>query len=140
MENDLPVTGVLNTNIQLGNCVWSVRFIIAETDYLAILEMDALQKWNAVVDTCNWQLILETNGKSSVSGEGKTEIMPHLSHSVVNWMITSTTQIVWPTKSTLMRIQAMIISVKPVRISVRPMGILVRPMRISVRPMRISMI
>ena len=52
-------------------------------DYSAILGMDALQKWNAVVDTCNWQLILDTNGKSSVSDESNTEITSRLSHSVV---------------------------------------------------------
>ena len=81
--NDLPVTGVLNTHIQLGNRVLPVRFIVAEMDYPAILGMDALQKWNAVIDTCNWQLILDTNGKSSVSDESNTEITPRLSHSVV---------------------------------------------------------
>ena len=74
--NDLPVTGVLNTLIQLGNSVLLVRFIVAG--------MDALQKWNAVVDTCNWQLILDINRKSSISDEGNTEITPRLSHSVVN--------------------------------------------------------
>ena len=52
-------------------------------DYPAILGMDALQKWNAVVDTCNWQLILDTDGKSNVSDESNTEITPRLSHSVV---------------------------------------------------------
>ena len=86
--NDLPVTGVLNTHIQLGNRVLPVRFIVAEMDYPAILGMDALQKWNAVVDTCNWQLILDTNGKSSVSDESNTEITPRLSHSVVKSDVT----------------------------------------------------
>ena len=82
-ENDLPVTGVLNTHIQLGNRVLPMRFIVLEMDYPAILGMDELQKWNAVVDTYNWQLILDTNGKSSVSDESNTEITPRLSYSVV---------------------------------------------------------
>ena len=81
--NDLPVTGVLITHIQLGNCVLPVRFIVAEMDYPAILGMDALQKWNAIIDTCNCQLILDTNGESSLSDEGNAEITPCLSHSVV---------------------------------------------------------
>ena len=132
--NDLPVTGVLNTHIHFGNRVLPMRFIVTEMYYPEILGTDVLQKWNPVIDTCNWQLILDNNGKSGFSDKGNTEITPRQSHNVVKSDDNFATQIVWPAMSTLMRMpvimQVMIISVRPVRVSVRPARISERPVRI----------